>query len=176
MDVRKLSAAELLERLTVPATAPQRLDLSGLVLLVSGDGGLTGGDLAALVQEVAMLPAVIVGIHEPAAPVPPHLAPVCDLVLPEGDGTLDALLTTVGHNPLSAMSLALLLRGSDGRSVVDGLLAESAVYSTLAGGPGVRRMAPEPGATGAPAGDRARAHYEQGRRPPRHRPAASCDP
>ena len=38
-------------------------------------------------------------------------------------------------NPLAATALALHLRGSDGRSVTEGLVAESVTYSLLQGGP-----------------------------------------
>src|SRR4029453_7330121 len=42
---------------------------------------------------------------------------------------------TVEGTPPAATALAMLLRGSEGRSVAEGLVTESAVYSMLQGGP-----------------------------------------
>jgi enoyl-CoA hydratase/carnithine racemase len=58
-----------------------------------------------------------------------------DVLVAEGDQSLDDVVATVTACPLAATSLALLLRGGSGRSVGDGLVAESAVYSTLQAGP-----------------------------------------
>jgi enoyl-CoA hydratase/carnithine racemase len=44
------------------------------------------------------------------------------------------VLVMIGHNPLAATALALLLRGSETRPLGAGLAAESAVYSMLQGG------------------------------------------
>jgi enoyl-CoA hydratase/carnithine racemase len=98
-------------------------DLAGVVVVHTSDEG-SG---AALAERVALLPAVLAG---PAA-----LAAAVDLV-PESGTDLDALLATVEAQPLAATALALLLRHGDGRTVAEGLLAESAVYSTLQAGPG----------------------------------------
>jgi len=48
---------------------------------------------------------------------------------------LDAAVDGFEANPVSATALALLLRDAERRSVEDGLVAESAVYSTLQDGP-----------------------------------------
>ena len=57
------------------------------------------------------------------------------MLVDEGDDALDDIVGTVTTCPLAATSLALLLRGGSGRSVGEGLVAESAVYSTLQAGP-----------------------------------------
>ena len=44
-------------------------------------------------------------------------------------------------NPLASTPLATLLRGAAARSVTEGLLAESAVYSALQAGPEFARLA-----------------------------------
>jgi enoyl-CoA hydratase len=56
-------------------------------------------------------------------------------VLARDDDELAEIVETTQRFPLAATALAVLLRGQVGRSVEDGLAAESAVYSTLQGGP-----------------------------------------
>jgi hypothetical protein len=74
---------------------------------------------------------VIVGVGDPGA----ALADVCDVVLEPDDPALGIVLERVAAHPHAATSLAVLLRGSFGRPVGDGLAAESALYSALQGGP-----------------------------------------
>jgi hypothetical protein len=79
--------------------------------------------------------AIIVGVtSDPRVDGHPAAA-VCDVVLPHGSEAVDAVVSTVATNPIAARALALLLRGSASRSVDDGLLAESATYSSLQAGP-----------------------------------------
>lgn len=120
------------------------------------------GDLAALLVPPTPLapppgtaPLVVVDLDGPSAAVPPvhtgftrivagltsrprpeshPAAAACDVVLDDGS-SLAAVAAVVARNPLAATALVLLLRGSAGRSVDDGLHAESAVYSTLQAGP-----------------------------------------
>ena len=47
----------------------------------------------------------------------------------------DELFATILANPLAAASLALLLRGQPGRTIEEGLVAESVTYSLLQSGP-----------------------------------------
>ena len=83
----------------------------------------------------------------PPVAVPPLLGAVVVRVSPQGDPSaaggadlasaaagLDAICDAVARNPQAATSLAVLLRGADGRTVADGLHAESAVYGVLQGG------------------------------------------
>lgn len=81
------------------------------------------------------VPAVVVGLTTSAVPEAHASAPACDVVLGRGDPALDAIVATVERKPIAATALVSLLRGSERRSVDDGLLAESAVYSTLQAGP-----------------------------------------
>jgi enoyl-CoA hydratase/carnithine racemase len=81
------------------------------------------------------VPAVVVGLTAQAPPERHPAAPVCDVVLPHGDDALAAVARRVASNPIASASFVLLLRGSERRSLDDGLLAESAVYSTLQAGP-----------------------------------------
>ncbi len=78
---------------------------------------------------------VIVGLTSNAHPETHPAAGACDVVLRHDDPALAALTATVSAHPMAATALVLVLRGSDERSVDDGLQLESAVYSTLQAGP-----------------------------------------
>ena len=52
-----------------------------------------------------------------------------------GEGGVDLIVEAAERSPMAAIALVLLLRGTEGRSVEDGLVAESTVYSMLQGGP-----------------------------------------
>jgi hypothetical protein len=88
---------------------------------------------AAVVERVTSLPIVIVAVAD-GAPAPGWQA-LADVVVPAGDPALDAIEATLSSQPLASTALALLLRGAGRRSVADGLVAESAVYSVLQSGP-----------------------------------------
>jgi Enoyl-CoA hydratase/isomerase len=78
-------------------------------------------------------PGVIVGVQHRAADLYDH--PTCDVVVTDASTALEDIEATVATNPLAATALATLLREGSARSVSEGLLAESAVYSALQGGP-----------------------------------------
>jgi enoyl-CoA hydratase/carnithine racemase len=82
--------------------------------------------------------AVIVGVtSQPPehAPADTLAAPWCDVVVPVGGDALEKIVARVESTPLAATALAVLLRGAEGRSLEEGLLVESACYSTLQAGP-----------------------------------------
>jgi hypothetical protein len=122
--VLELTAGALLERIAA-GLGEDLLDPTGVVVVLRPDG-MPPGPPGDLVERVGLLTAVIV------APSP--LAAVADVV-PESETDLEAVVAAVEARPLAATALAMLLRHSEGRSVAEGLLAESAVYSTLQGGP-----------------------------------------
>jgi hypothetical protein len=147
MEPLMLSAAQFGDLLADPA-APDRVSAIngfGLVavkvrsaaeldqLAVAGPaGGRSGPELPG-----ANLPCVLVAIAEET------LASRCQFadVILSGDGpdnprALDSIARTVAANPVAATSFALLLRSAatSDASVMEGLIAESAVYSTLQGG------------------------------------------
>ena len=62
----------------------------------------------------------------------------CDVVLAPDDARLESILDTVRKTPIAAIAFAQLLRGSQERTVDDGLVAESALYSALQAGPEFR--------------------------------------
>ena len=84
------------------------------------------------------LSAVIVGVTSGSsdhAPVDVPAAPWCDVVIPDGSDDLEEIVAHVESTPLAATALAILLRGAEHRSLEEGLLVESACYSTLQAGP-----------------------------------------
>lgn len=107
---------------------------------------------AQIVELGAQLPPidpwrVIVGVGDEASP---HEASRCDVIVAARD--LDATVARVERHPIAARAAALLLRESPGRRMEDGLLVESATYSSLQAGPEFaawraatpRRERPEP--------------------------------
>jgi enoyl-CoA hydratase/carnithine racemase len=105
------------------------------VVVVDLDAGAPRGPVPALHGGVR---AVVVGLAAGLPDGDPAAHPaagICDLVLGPGDPLLDAVVATVAASPLAAGALAVLLRGSAGRSLDAGLTAESAVYSALQAGP-----------------------------------------
>jgi enoyl-CoA hydratase len=131
MRIHRFTATEFVTALSGPEPADALADAKGSVVVVALDGappaGVTLPPLA-----LATLPAVIVGTSASAAP---RGADLVDVVLPPEGGELDATIDAVAANPLAAVALALVLRGSEARPVAEGLQLESAVYATLQAGP-----------------------------------------
>jgi enoyl-CoA hydratase/carnithine racemase len=76
------------------------------------------------------LACVLVAVGDPEHPA----ASAFDVVVPDDTATSE-VTAAVDANPIAATALALLLRGGERRTVTDGLVAESATYSTLQDGP-----------------------------------------
>ena len=95
--------------------------------------------------EVGALPAVLVGLGDATG----SLANSLDLVT-DDERVVASIERSVTATPLAAVALALLLRGRDGRSAAEALVAESMTYSLLQAGPEfvgwrtARRGAPVP--------------------------------
>jgi enoyl-CoA hydratase/carnithine racemase len=115
-----------------PEPLPPAFGASPPVLLVDLD---TGQRQVAVPTPHTGVGRVIVGLTTSETPESHPAAEACDVVLQRDDPALAALATTVAAHPVAATALVLLLRGSDRRSVDQGLHAESAVYSTLQAGP-----------------------------------------
>jgi hypothetical protein len=93
-----------------------------------------------------MVPAVVVAaVSDPPARRPDW----ADVVVAPDSPELEATLTTVRTNPLASVTLAVLLRGADRRTVAQGLVAESMAYGLLQAGPEFAAWR-----TGVPARDR----------------------
>jgi hypothetical protein len=121
-----LSAEALLAELSSPIP-PER---SGAVLVTLSEGTPPA---SAVARRPASLPVVVVGVRQ-GNPADGWLE-LCDVVVDEGDPALEAITTNLESFPIATASLALLLRGQSGRSVDEGLVAESATYSLLQSGP-----------------------------------------
>jgi hypothetical protein len=102
------------------------------VVYVTAPGGGDSADAATSAKaRLASTPCIVLAVErDPAAT--PELA---DAVIDPAVATLDDVLAVIGANPISATSLALLLRGAGGRTEGAGLVAESATYSSLQSGP-----------------------------------------
>jgi hypothetical protein len=81
----------------------------------------------------ASLPFVVVGVSH--GEVADRWLELCDVVVEEGDAVLDRIAANVSNAPITATTLALLMRGQDRLPVGEGLVAESAAYSVLQSGP-----------------------------------------
>lgn len=133
MTVRSMSLDSLLGLLRGTSASEGWWGGSEGAPLVVAD--LDGASEVPVIEIHAGLPAVVVGV---TASVPPEAHPAaaaCDVVLASGDPLVDAIVATVAAHPIAATALALVLRTSVHRPVDDGLLVESAVYSTLQAGP-----------------------------------------
>ena len=118
--IETLSAAEFVKLAWSPFAQEELTGRGPIVLVDTND--IVADD--AVLDTLRTLPVVLAG-RQPS--------PVVDVLL--DDETMPAVTATVEQWPLASISLALLLRAADGRSVADGLVAESAVYSLLQAGP-----------------------------------------
>jgi hypothetical protein len=84
---------------------------------------------------LASLPFVVVGVA--TGSVDNSWLDLCDVIVADGDDALERIEANVSAHPITAVTLALLLRGQRGQrpSVGDGLVAESSAYSVLQSGP-----------------------------------------
>ncbi len=79
------------------------------------------------------LPFVVLGVRR--GEVDGRWLELCDVAVEDGDPALDRIEENLAQHPVTATTLALLLRGQQGLSVDEGLVAESAAYSVLQSGP-----------------------------------------
>jgi enoyl-CoA hydratase/carnithine racemase len=87
----------------------------------------------ATIERMASLPIVVIALAQ--GPLNEAWQSISDVVADEGSAAADDIVATVGDHPLASTTLSLLLRGSSQQTVAEGLVAESAAYSTLQGGP-----------------------------------------
>jgi len=102
----------------------------GGLVLVEGDELPDALDPSAA-EHLRTLPSVVVALVSDTDRRPGW----ADLALAPGDPAVDRAAATVDADPLAATALALLLRGGDGRSIGEGLVAESTAYGLLQSGP-----------------------------------------
>lgn len=123
--MRTITGGQLLH-----ALEHQRDDLVDAAVVAVACGRTTDVDPRAVESRLAGLPALVVAV---GAVEDDPLACALDLVVSDPD-ELDAYEAVVRAHHDAAVALAALLRGSPHRSVGDGLVAESATYSTLQAG------------------------------------------
>jgi hypothetical protein len=118
--VERVGEAELGQLLRSPFAQEELAERGPLVFI---DTQSIVPDAAAM-STLETVPVVIAG---------PTPSPLVDVAAE--DDELAALAAAVEANPLASVALVLLLRGSERRSIGEGLVAESAVYSMLQAGP-----------------------------------------
>jgi hypothetical protein len=131
MDPVRLPGPEFLAVLDAGEAFETIVGLECGAVLVEGDDlpdALTPGRAGRL----AMVPAVVVAVVPEPGGRRPEWA---DLVVAPDGPELAATLATVEADPLAAITLAVLLRGAERRSVAEGLVAESTAYGLLQAGP-----------------------------------------
>lgn len=121
------SGDDLVDALTAPVEPP----FVGELVVVGSPPDADAAARRAAVERLTAMPTLVV-----AAPGL-SLDAVADLadVVAADDDELAAIRASVDRTPLATMAATMLLRGSEGRSVADGLHVESAVYSALQAGP-----------------------------------------
>ena len=134
-----LSLAEAVRRLQSPGAVEEFSPLTGepflAVDLRSDAGALQDDAIAAARGRLLELPCPTIALAD--APLAARAAALVDrfdvVVASEDEAALVG--AAARRTPLAAMALVQLLRLSAGRSVEEGLVAESLVYSTLQSGP-----------------------------------------
>jgi hypothetical protein len=130
MDATPLTGSAFAQAVATGDVYEQLAGIDGRVVLVEADAlpdRLDGETM----DRLATLPAVIVACTSS----PDRRPEWADLVSDPDDPGLGAVVATVGAQPLAATVLAVLLRSGAGRSVGEGLVAESTAYGLLQGGP-----------------------------------------
>jgi enoyl-CoA hydratase/carnithine racemase len=140
-----MALARLVELASSVAGRGELAALGGGAVVVDLEGEGAAADGAAPTADghapgavaVADLPVVVVGVAPGAGSPADRGLPGADLVdVVVGDDAAAArVVAAVDARPLAATALALLLRGSERRTVPEGLVAESATYSLLQFGP-----------------------------------------
>jgi hypothetical protein len=107
-------------------------------VVIELEGGTPVPDSSAAVA--ASLPFVVVGVTGAVADgaeadTDPGWLRLCDVIVAKSDSAFERVVKNVEACPITASTLALLLRGQPERSLDDGLVAESAAYSVLQAGP-----------------------------------------
>jgi enoyl-CoA hydratase len=129
-----LTHAELIDRLRSPFGF-ETLGVDHHVVTVDCRSSAPPADWPGLLEKLAGVPVVVVGIVDDPETQRQGATAFCDVVITPDDPAPDSVLETIAEFPNASVSLAVLLRGSEGRGVGEGLAAESAVYSLLQGGP-----------------------------------------
>ncbi len=131
MDPLRLSGPEFAELLDAGEAHERVVDAGAPVVLVEGTGLPPTLDPPSM-ERLQTLAAVVIGVVEGPMTGPPAWS---DLAVPPHSPELESARTTVEANPLASVTLAVLLRTGGGRTVSEGLAAESMAYGLLQHGP-----------------------------------------
>jgi enoyl-CoA hydratase len=144
MTLHEMSVDRMLSDLTAGPTVPlwaqpgrgdvvmvpiDDTDPAPAACLTAGGARTLPSNLSAVV--IGTRSAAGEGRHRNFAP----LADVCDAVVEAGSGDLESIVRRVAEHPLASTAFVQVLRGAEARSIGEGLLLESAVYSALQAGP-----------------------------------------
>ncbi len=124
-----LSETELADLVRAGVAEDELSAATGVPVVRLTAGGTSAAERAEAAALAASLPAVVVA----DADDDPGLAPLVDVFA--NGAALTAIVDHVARTPLAAVALVLLLRGGAARTLIEGLVAESAVYSVLQAGP-----------------------------------------
>lgn len=135
-----MSPGEIVRALADPAASERFSVLTGAAILRIDLAGAEGGgareQAARAAERLAELPAVSIAFGAAESPSAFALAAAADVRLSADDaGELAAIELSVAKAPLASLGLVQLLRASEKRTIYEGLVAESLVYSTLQSGP-----------------------------------------
>ncbi|MFZ4518027.1 MAG: enoyl-CoA hydratase/isomerase family protein [Microthrixaceae bacterium] len=119
---------EFVEALTAPVEPP----FAGSIAVLTSPPAVPEERVRAAVDRLAVLPSVVV-----AGPGYEPVGAALDLVdlCAASEEELQDVVDGVDRSPLAAQATAVLLRGADRRTVGEGLVVESAVFSALQAGP-----------------------------------------
>jgi hypothetical protein len=139
-----LTPREFASELSDPRVSETFSAATGTPMLVVHVTDAAGGAVLADLDLDALPCAVVLVVPDPAVIRDARTLAVGDVVLTEDPqaprpmvadtDALNDIERAITANPIAAASAVLLLRGSETRSVADGLIAESSTYSTLQAG------------------------------------------
>jgi hypothetical protein len=130
MDPLRLSGQEFAALLDAGEAHERVVDTGAQAIVVHGDLPRSLGPRS--MARLQTLAAVVVGVVEEPTDGAPAWS---DLAVPPDGPTLESALAAVDANPLSSTTLAILLRTGDGRTIPEGLAAESMAFGVLQHGP-----------------------------------------
>ncbi|MHB1486030.1 MAG: enoyl-CoA hydratase/isomerase family protein [Acidimicrobiales bacterium] len=128
--VLHLPAHRLIDLLRTPFAVDELAGEPGNVVLIELTQPASPSEPA--LRALATMPVIVIGLAE--GKMPDGAATLADVILDPESPTLTATLETIAAHPVAATTLVMLLRGSDRRTIEEGLLAESTAYSMLQGG------------------------------------------
>lgn len=128
-----METADFVAQLQSPTGIENLLELDPPLVMINLDEA-DPDSIERAVKALTALPIVVVGHGSTVI----SSAALADVTIDREDMGLEHIENSVRRNPRASVALALLLRSAEKRSIPEGLVAESAVYSMLQGGPEFR--------------------------------------